>query len=254
MIKLICMTYTKKRNIIVTAMIFLAGILAGGRLIAPKILPQVSDGSAPNDAEVYTVTSVIDGDTFHISEAIRVRLMGINSPDKGECYYQQAKQALQELIEGKQVKLEKDITDKDDYGRWLRYAILQRPGEDNILLNDYLVRNGYAFDTPIPPDKHYRELLASAEEQAKRNKLGLWLACDFPEDNEAAAREVDAGPTDAQCIIKGNISEKGFGKTYLIPGCDNYLNVKVDVRKGEQYFCTEEEALDAGFRKATNCP
>jgi len=97
-------------------MIFLAGILAGGRLIAPKILPQVSDGSAPNDAEVYTVTSVIDGDTFHISEAIRVRLMGINSPDKGECYYQQAKQALQELIEGKQVKLKKTLLTKTIMG------------------------------------------------------------------------------------------------------------------------------------------
>lgn len=231
------------------AVIFLTGILAGGKLIAPKILPSFS-----NNEEVYTVTSVIDGDTFHISKETRVRLMGINSPDKGECYYEQAKQALKKLIEGRQVKLEKDITDKDDYGRWLRYAVLQIPGEDNILLNDYLVRNGYAFDTPIPPDKYYRELLSSAEEQAKRNKLGLWLECDFPENNDSAAREIDSGPTDAQCIIKGNISEKGFGKTYLMPGCDNYLNVKVDIRKGEQYFCTEEEALEAGFRKATNCP
>jgi len=67
-------------------------------------------------------------------------------------------------------------------------------------------------------------------------------------------REKDSGPSDPECIIKGNISEKGYGKTYLIPGCDNYKNVKIDQRKGEKYFCTEEEAFEAGFRKATNCP
>lgn len=243
------MEYIKKRNIIIAAIFFLAGLVAGGRLLAPKVLPKLL-----NDAEKYTAVEVIDGDTFRINDETRVRLMGINSPDKGECYYSEAKEALKNLIEGQEVKLEKDITDKDVYGRWLRYAILQVPGDDNVLVNDYLVSNGLAFATYIPPDKHYRELFVSGEEEARRDKLGLWAECNYAESDDADLRETDLGPSDPNCIIKGNISEKGYGKTYLIPGCDNYSRVKVDVKKGEKYFCTEAEALDEGFRKATNCP
>lgn len=242
------MVYNKKRNIILAIIIFLAGIVTGGRLLVSKIMPQKLDN------EVYRVISVIDGDTFKIADTTRVRLMGIDSPEKGECYYQEAKQALSDLILNKQVKLEKDITDQDYYGRLLRYAILQVKGGDNILINDYLVSNGLALATSIPPDKHYRELLQAGQEEARRNKLGLWSKCDYPKDNEAERREQDSKPDNPDCIIKGNISERGYGKTYLVPGCDNYNRVKIDKRKGEQYFCTEQEALQAGFRRATNCP
>ena len=242
------MNYTKKRNAIVVAIIFLAGILTGGRILAPKVTQIFSSD------EIYTVTEVIDGDTFRIDPKTRVRVMGINSPEKGECYYLEAKEALKNLIEGKVVKLEKDITDKDRYGRLLRYATLLVEEGDNVLVNDYMVRNGFAFNYPIPPDKHYRDLFNTAEEIAKRENLGMWAECDYEENDDSDKREVDSGPSDPNCIIKGNISEKGFGMTYLVPGCDNYKSVKIDTRKGEKYFCTEKEAIAAGFRKATNCP
>ena len=82
----------------------------------------------------------------------------------------------------------------------------------------------------------------------------MWGVCDYKEKNDTNLREQDSKPTNSECIIKGNISEKGYGKTYLIPGCDNYERVKIDIRKGEQYFCSEADAEAAGFRKATNCP
>ena len=145
-----------------------------------------------------------------------------------------------------------DISEKDKYDRLLRYVILEREGEDNLFVNDYLVRQGLAIDIGIPPDNRYRDLLSSAGEEAKRERRGLWGKCETKE--VLSLREEDSVPQDPNCNIKGNISEKGYGKTYLIPGCDNYKSVKIDLRKGEQYFCTEQEALDAGFRKATNCP
>ena len=245
--KITHMTYPKKRNLILAGIIFLSGILLGGKILLPKIIP-----IHPEDNMIYVATYITDGDTFKINNNTRIRLLGIDAPEKNECYYQESRQALIDLIEHKEIKLEKDITDKDRYDRWLRYAILIKKNEDNMLVNDYMVRQGYAITTSIAPDNRYRDLLSTAQEKAKKNNLGLWAACDYETENPL--REQDSGPTNPDCIIKGNISEKGFGRTYLIPGCDNYNTVKIDTRKGEAYFCTEEEAIQAGFRKATNCP
>jgi micrococcal nuclease len=203
------------------------------------------------DEKVY-VAEVIDGDTFKLQNGTRVRLIGIDTPEKGECYYEEARDELKKLIGDKVVRIDKDISEKDKYDRLLRYVILEREGEDNLFVNDYLVRQGLAIDIGIPPDNRYRDLLSSAGEEAKRERRGLWGKCETKE--VLSLREEDSVPQDPNCNIKGNISEKGYGKTYLIPGCDNYKSVKIDLRKGEQYFCTEQEALDAGFRKATNCP
>lgn len=200
---------------------------------------------------LYQITDIIDGDTFKLKDGTRVRILGIDAPEKGECYYQEAREALKGLIQNKIVKIEKDITDKDTYGRLLRHVFLVNTEHDNILVSDYLVSQGFAFDYYIPPDTRYRELLVQAREEAKRKNFGLWKDCDYPEDN---LRSQDEQPTDPNCIIKGNISDKGFGKTYLILGCDNYDRTKIDSSRGEAYFCTEAEAIQAGFRKATNCP
>ncbi len=247
------MTYSQKRNIILAGIIFLTGILVGGNFLIQKksSLPNITNN--PN-LEFYQVDYVIDGDTFKLADNQRVRLLSINAPEKNECYYQESRQALQDLVEGKQVQLEKDILEKDQYLRLLRYAILfaENPDDSNILINYYLVRNGFAWRVPSPPNNRYRDLLSTAQEQAKKEKLGLWGACNYETDNKLG--EKDSKPSDPNCVIKGNISEKGYGKTYLIKGCDNYETVKIDTRKGEQYFCTEKEAESAGFRKAKNCP
>ncbi len=241
------MTYNQKRNSILAIVIFLAGLLAGGRLLVKKIVIMNSEG-----ASLHQVVEVIDGDTIKIEGNIRVRLLGIDSPEVGECYYQPAKRALEDLIAKQRIELEKDITDKDHYGRLLRYVALPVENGDSILVNDYLVRNGNALAISSPPNNRYRDLFSSAQVIAKRNNFGLWGACENNYSNER--READAGPPNPDCIIKGNISEKGYGMTYLMPGCDNYETVKIDTRKGEKYFCTEKEAIEAGFRKATNCP
>lgn len=254
------MKYTTKRNSIIAAIIFLAGILLGGKIIIDKN-PNILTPKTYN-----LVSSVIDGDTFKIDNGQKVRLLTINTPEKGECYYQEARQALKDLIENKQVRLEKDISERDQYGRLLRHAILPAapnsphfpnyPNSPDLIISQYLVENGYALYVPSPPDNRYRDLIITAKEQAKDNGRGLWAACEWPADEleREAKQEQDAGPPSPDCIIKGNISERGYGKTYLIPGCDNYNNVKIDTRKGEQYFCSEQQAIDAGFRKATNCP
>ena len=252
------MHYKQKRNLIIVAIIFLAGVFLGGRLVVNKSKPGAN-------RHLRAVAYVIDGDTFKLKTGERVRLLSIDAPEKGECYYQESRQALKKLIEGRQVRLEKDVSEKDKYGRLLRYVILPAmpnspyfphyPDAPDLIVNQYLVDRGYALYVPSPPDKRYRDLIISARDRAKKGKRGLWGACKWPleEREKELRRERNQPPPNSACIIKGNISEKGFGKIYLIPGCDNYNNVKIDPRKGERYFCTEQEAINAGFRKATNC-
>ena len=209
------------------------------------------------DMDAQLVSKVIDGDTFTIQDGPKIRLIGINAPEEKECYFASSTEYLKSLIENKKVKLEKDISGTDEYGRLLRYAILPSMSatEDNLLINEALVRNGYAVREQQSPDSRYKDLLATAEAEAKKAGKGIWGACktasNIPANEE---REIDLGPPFPECNIKGNISEKGFGKTYLVPGCDNYEKTKVDTRKGEQYFCFEDDAIEAGFRKAENCP
>jgi micrococcal nuclease len=116
----------------------------------------------------YTVTNVVDGDTLDVYE--RVRLSGINTPETGECYYQEAKDRLGDLVLGKEVYLESDVSDRGKYGRLLRYVYVS--GENVNLL---LVEEGYAkvHDKYASDTKMYLELKA-LESVAIENELGVW--------------------------------------------------------------------------------
>ncbi|MBU4360904.1 thermonuclease family protein [Candidatus Parcubacteria bacterium] len=257
------MKYTKKRNIIIGVIAVLVAFLGGSLSKTGKEVIKYFSADAP----LYLVTKVIDGDTFEISSKERVRFINIDAPEKGECYFEESTKALKDLIEGKYVRLIKDVQGVGDFGRLLRYVILpntqmdtdvktditDNKSGDDILVDKYLAQNGYARYMPSPPNNQYRDLISSAMWQAYDDQLGMWGVCGYVPEN-INKRQQDTGPENEDCIIKGNISEKGFGKTYLIPGCDNYNSVKVDTRKDEQYFCTEKEAQDAGFWKANGCP
>jgi len=215
------------------------------------------------DEGLHKVVKIIDGDTIDIETGDRIRLMGSDAPDRGECFYSESKEFLETFLAEKEVRLEKDITGSDKFGRLLRYAFMPSddPKDDDVFVNYALVNRGYATTQARPPDNKYRELFYSAQKEARQNGLGLWTACsstiaeeaELKEENESRLQE-NTPPPNEECVIKGNISEKGYGKIYFIPGCNSYTNVNIDPARGEQYFCTEEEAVEAGFRKADNCP
>ena len=118
----------------------------------------------------YHVTKVIDGDTADLEGLGRVRFSGINTPEKTDCYYKEAKERLTELILDKEVYAEKDRSDKDKYDRYLRYIYL-----NDTLVNGVLVQGGYArvFDKYKKDTGRY-EQLKKLEEIAKENNLGVW--------------------------------------------------------------------------------
>ena len=113
------------------------------------------------------VVSVHDEDTITVlqdSTQIKVRLAEIDAPELKQAFGQRARQALGERLQGKQVRVEWEKRDK--YGRTLGTVYL---GEESI--NLWQVRNGWAWQY-----KQYSksETLKRAEEQARKEKVGLW--------------------------------------------------------------------------------
>ncbi len=231
---------------------FLSGILVilMTILIASGIISSEMNSNAISESEanLVSVVRVIDGDTIVVDGDVHVRLLGIDAPEAGDCFYEESKDALVNLVDGEEVRLEKDISDKDNFGRLLRYVFL----ENNLFVNDSLLEEGYADVLPSGQDLLYRRLLTSSRNQAITQRQGMWGACENQEEEAETIFPLEKNdvPTDSECLIKGNISEHGYGRTYFSPGDPNYDTVKVSFDKGEQFFCTEQEAEAAGYKKA----
>jgi len=229
-----------------------------------------------NSGDYYIVKRVIDGDTIEISTGDRVRYIGIDTPETShpskpiECFGKEASDKNKQLVEGKKVRLEKDVSETDKYGRLLRYVYV-----DNIFVNLELVKLGYAYSSTYPPDVKYQSQFLAAQNEARENGRGLWSACQEnttntdtninsnintntavpfvpPSSDTNVNTNTNTTPT-INCTIKGNINSKGE-KIYHIIGCPDYSRTIIDESKGERWFCTEAEALAAGWRKALNCP
>ena len=115
--------------------------------------------------------TVIDGDTIRLPSREMVRYIGIDTPERGEPYYQKARRANRDLIEGKEIKLEEDVTDRDRYGRLLRYVYA-----DDTFVNAELVRQGYAlvYRRGKFQDNKYYDVLKEAADEAAEERRGIW--------------------------------------------------------------------------------
>lgn len=99
-----------------------------------------------------SVKRVIDGDTFELANGEKVRLICIDAPEKGEQGYEESTEFLEILILNKKVKLEKDTTDKDRYGRLLRYVYVTEDPDILVFVNQEIVKQGYAEVFRVEPD------------------------------------------------------------------------------------------------------
>jgi micrococcal nuclease len=215
-------------------------------LITEKVQPS-------NDVEVETkgifVKRVIDGDTIEIEGGQKVRYIGIDTPEtvdpraSVQCYGKEATAKNKKLVEGKKVRLEKDVSETDKYGRLLRYVFVPSVGSGRaVFVNEVLVKEGYAFSSSYPPDVKYQDRFKKAERQAREADRGLWGKCGFVAGEKTTAPETD-------CVIKGNISSSGE-KIYHMQGQRYYNKTVISESKGEHWFCTESEAQKAGWRKS----
>ncbi|MGV3614902.1 MAG: thermonuclease family protein [Fimbriimonas sp.] len=149
---------------------------------ARSVLDTVVDD--PKDG--FPVTRVVDGDTLHLDrngEDVTVRLLRVNTRERGEWGYKQGQSELKRLVDGKRVRLETDDEEKDRYGRELAYIFV---GPKNINLE--MVRSGWSpFYTKYGKGDH-AEAFAAAEKEARKAKRGLWGRPDEAKKNDEMAR------------------------------------------------------------------
>ncbi|MCA9366497.1 thermonuclease family protein [Candidatus Kaiserbacteria bacterium] len=157
-------------NILVTLLSLAISYMGSGTAPSAQPEPHASVVTA-------TVVRVIDGDTIMVTQngqEERVRYIGIDTPelDGDECYAAEATNLNSSLVFGHEVTLERDVSDRDQYGRLLRYVFV---GDE--LVNEQLVRDGAAKVIKIQPDTARFDELKAVEQTARSQKLGLWAAC-----------------------------------------------------------------------------
>lgn len=125
--------------------------------------------SNPSIMTSSKVISVTDGDTIVLENEERVRLLSINSVEKGQRCWEEAKTRLEQLILNKTVRLESDFDNLDKYRRSLRFIFI-----DNKNVNVLMVREGLASVYIVGSNKKYLSELEAAERQAKEEGGCIW--------------------------------------------------------------------------------
>lgn len=202
-----------------------------------------SDAAAVVD-RVSGLARVIDGDTISVADT-RVRLEGIDAPEAGQTCKRKwfgtwpcgsaSTSALAKLVEGRTVSC--DARGYDKYGRTL--AICFVDGKD---INAQMVRQGLAWAFV-----RYSRSYVQEEAQARAEGVGIWQGEAMPAWEYRASRWASAeGHAPEGCAIKGNVTRNG--RIYHMPWSPWYAHIKMEGDKGKRWFCTEAEALAAGWR------
>ena len=147
--------------------------------------PEPGSGQSPCDVfpgdpryAVAHVDRVVDGDTIEVTlggRQQRVRYIGIDAPESVkpdspvEYYGPEASEHNKKLVGGRDICLEKDVSETDRFGRLLRYAYL-----GDTFVNDKMIRDGYARAVTFPPDVRHVDQLREAEREAREAGRGLW--------------------------------------------------------------------------------
>lgn len=121
----------------------------------------------------WSVSSVTDGDTLWVtrgSQTREVRLVGVNTPERGECLADRATRALKTLVQDGPLRLVRDVSDVDRYGRSLRYV----ETADGTDVGAELVRRGLALARRYPPDVARAARYERLQRSARRAERGLW--------------------------------------------------------------------------------
>jgi endonuclease YncB( thermonuclease family) len=193
--------------------------------------------------------SVIDGDTLEI-HGQSIRIWGIDAPESAQpCLIQgkpwrcgqKAALALSDQIGQQTVACVE--RDRDRYGRIVAKCLVA--AQD---IGAWLVSNGWALDYADYSGGGY----SGHESVAAAAKIGIWRGTfDKPWEWRRAKGSPAMDPNAAQgtaCTIKGNISENG--KIYHLPSQHYYGRTRISPANGERWFCSEDEARAAGWRRA----
>lgn len=151
--------------------------------------------TAPPADDEATVVRIVDGDTLDVrgdggvlpaGEVVRVRLLAIDAPEKGDCFARQATARLRVLLPpGSEVRYERDVDLLDRYDRYLLYLWNGR----GVFVNASLVRSGHAEARLYPPNDARWSEISRDGAAAEKGHAGLWGACPTPEPEKTEPRK-----------------------------------------------------------------
>jgi endonuclease YncB( thermonuclease family) len=184
------------------------------------------------------VSRVIDGDTFETVDKARIRFDTLDAPELVNCGGPEAKAALEKLLTGKNVRLvsaARDFSGRQIASVWV----------GDTWIDQKLIATGWVAYSSSTLDRDH--VLQNLDRQNRLHKKGIY--------SEKCTQYTNlANP---KCVIKGNIVEewttKG-DKIYHLPGCVQYNSTRIELYRGEQWFCSEKEAVAAGYHKSSACP
>lgn len=173
---------------LIRMLLILCVVLLGILYFFPKktvVKPERVEVSTGVVAFESVVKRVVDGDTIELENGDKVRYIGMNTPEsvdprrQVQCFGKEASEFNKNLVEGKKVWLEKDVSETDKYGRLLRLVYLDNPvtNPDALMVNEELVAKGFAGVYTVPPDVKYKDRFLAAQKIAAENKFGLWKSC-----------------------------------------------------------------------------
>lgn len=230
------------------------GIIFFSLLLSACTFAGHEEKSGSSDRIDVDVISVIDGDTIKIDfegKEQTVRYLLIDTPETNHPTI--GKQPLgteataenKRIIESGEASIEFDEGGRyDKYDRLLAYIYVDGESVQEQMLASGLARVAYIY----PPNTRYADEFKEVEKKAKEKRIGIWEFENYATERgfNAAAFGPNKKPadssTDKKCAIKGNISRSG-NKIYHLPGQSSY-----EQTNPEEWFCTEQEAQDAGFR------
>ncbi len=148
-----------------------------------------------------TVIQILDGDTFDLGNGDRVRMLGINTPESGRPYSEEATEALTTMILGKEIALVNDSKneDMDSYGRLLGHVYV-----GPTLVNYELIRTGMAFWYPYSSGTDMDGLYEEAQESAASDSVGLWTQSPYNMTIDYIEYDPDGDEADGEYLIITN--------------------------------------------------
>lgn len=249
------------------ALVFACGSDSSGKDAFPT--PALSVNQESVRAEV---TDVIDGITIDVKidgKPFRVRYLGLDlldpdTPGYGRSLLEEALQFNLFLVSGHTVELVSGVVQTDLNGNLLRYVYV-----DGEMVNRTIVTNGHAKVSGFPALFRYQSEFLIAEDNARNSRRGVWktlpppLSSPTPEPSTSfGGGTLPAGPrvpgSQAACeysnnstpMIKGNVGATSGERQYHLPGSLFYNSTVVDESKGDRWFCTEMDALGAGWSRS----
>ncbi|MBN8209437.1 thermonuclease family protein [Bacillus sp. NTK071] len=199
-----------------------------------------------------TVERVVDGDTLKVQVENReetIRLLLVDTPETKhptkpvQPFGPEASQFAKDTLEGKEIGIELDVSERDKYGRLLAYVWVGDTMFNEMLLEKGLARVAYIYQ----PNVKYVDQFQSIQREAQEKAIGIWSMENYVQEEgfNAFSKKNSEKPTANGCKIKGNINSKGE-KIYHNPDGAYY-----DITVAEEMFCSKSEAEEAGFRPSS---